>query len=309
MRRLLPSRALPHFLALGLCGCSGGSDPAEAARRFFEQITAGNARAAYDSASYVFRAQQSPTFFETMLHQLGLDSIENATYGPPEARSDGAVMRVQAEFQTKRTGKVPLVVSLVHDDGEWRVLSLRSPRQRLTNIVQDRFTMVGTPPVFIDPTQEHEPASAAEGRKLAHASLLAFNEAVQRKSFEEFFDQCAMRWQDQLARPGRPQAMPGRKRDPLSPKERELGAARLKHAFEAFVEQGVNIGGIAEMEPVLDRDPWVNTDGMLVVSGYYPTKPYRVLFSLRYWYELPLWRLFGIDVKFTQVDETAPETP
>jgi hypothetical protein len=201
---------------------------------------------------------------------------------------------------------VPLVVALADQNGTWRVVSLKSPRNRQTNSILNRFTMIGTYPAFVDPTTDHQPPGVPVAKTMATESLLAFNDAVQRKSFDLLFDSCAMRWQDQLARPDRPQTMPGRRREPLTPKERELGAARLQYAFQAFVQEQINIGGIAGMEPVLDRAPWVNTDGLLVISGHYPTKPYRVLFSLRYWYELPSWRLFGMDVKFQKDDPAAP---
>jgi hypothetical protein len=300
------SRGLPLLIALGLNGCAKKPGPAEAARHFFELIQAGKAAEAYDSATFLFREQQTLSYFQTVLHQLGLDTVQAANYKSPEFRDERRAASVEAEFTTKKSVPVPLVISLAEQDGQWRVLSLKSPRNRQTNAVENRFTLIGTYPAFIDPTEDHAPPSPTVARKMVHESLLAFNDAVQRKSFEDLFDQCAMRWQDQLARPDRPQTMPGRKREPLTPKERELGASRLQHAFQAFVQEGINIGGIANVEAVLDRDPWVNTDGLLVVSGYYPTKPFRVLFSLRYWYELPMWRLFGMDVKFTKDDQAAP---
>ena len=37
-------------------------------------------------------------------------------------------------------------------------------------------------------------------------------------------------------------------------------------------------------------------EGLLVVAGMFPTQPYRVAFSFKYMYEVPRWKLFGIDV-------------
>ena len=41
----------------------------------------------------------------------------------------------------------------------------------------------------------------------------------------------------------------------------------------------------------------IGSDGVLVVKGYYETKPYRTTFMLRFIYELPYWRLYGVEVQ------------
>ncbi|MEQ1859425.1 MAG: hypothetical protein ABMA13_05775 [Chthoniobacteraceae bacterium] len=292
------------FLAmtLALASCSKKAGPDEAARQFFDLIAQGKAAAAYASTTFGFQTPQSENFFKTTLIEFGLDAGATATFAPADYSSDRRVARVAAEFKTASQQTVRLVVALLHEGGQWKVLSLKSPRHPVTGRVENPFSLIGHDPTFGDPTRAHSPPDAATVKALTHASLLAFNDAVQRKDFTTLFDECSLHWQDQLVTREGPAAIPGTMRRALTPKERDLGAARLQYAFRSFIDQQIDIGGIDGIEPVFDRPAWVNTEGLLTVSGYYPTRPYRVLFSLKLYYEVPVWRLFGLDVSVRKAD-------
>lgn len=288
--------------AVALSGCAKQATPEEAARQFFDLVTSGQAARAFAGAAYGFKSPQSQKFFETTLHELGLDAIATAKYDRPEYTADRQVAHVAAEFTTTSKAVIRLVIGLVHEDGAWRVLSLKSPRDPRTGLVENRFSLIGRDPSFGNPTDQHPPPNSVAAKKLALDSLLAFNDAVQRKDFLKFFDEASLHWQDQLVTREGPAAIPGTMRRALTPRERELGAGRLQRAFQSFIEQGIDIGGINGIDPVFDRPPWVNTDGLLILSGYYPTKPYRVFFLLKFYHETPAWRLFGIDVSVKKAD-------
>src|SRR5262245_61441723 len=121
--------------ALVLASCGEAPGPEVVTKAFFDQATGGKAPEAYESAAFGFKAQQSAKFFETMLHELGLDAVIEASYGAPEFVDDGRSARVLADFKTKAGPKVPLVVTLTREDGAWKVFSLKSPRDAKTGIV------------------------------------------------------------------------------------------------------------------------------------------------------------------------------
>jgi hypothetical protein len=50
------------------------------------------------------------------------------------------------------------------------------------------------------------------------------------------------------------------------------------------------------VEVNLDPPPRIDSEGLLIVSGSYPSKPLRVAFSLKYYYDMPDWRVFGMNV-------------
>jgi hypothetical protein len=288
------------FAAIALAGCSGKKTPEESARQFFDLVSKGQSAQAFASASYGFQKSQTPRFFATTLHEMGLDAVASAKYEPPDL-SDG-VARIAAEFTTSSKETVKLVVALVSERGAWRVLSLKSPRNSISGRVENRFSIVGRDPSFNDPTERAAP-DAKQSKELVRTALLGLNDAVHTDNFQPLFDEISLHWQDQIVPPVEGKAMPGRQRPPLTPKERELGAARLQHAFRNFVDQKIDIGGVGDLEPVFDGPAWVNTDGELMISGSYPLKAFQVIFVLKFFYELPNWRLLGLDVRVKE-----PET-
>lgn len=292
----------PLVLALALAGCSKPSVPEDVARNFFDFIVAGKAAQAYAGTTFSFQAQQSEKFFETTLQEMGLDAIASVKYEQPGYSSDRRVARIPAEFTTKTKSIIRLVIALVDEGGVWKIHSLKTPRDPTSGRVENHFTLVGRDPKFGDPTAVHSPPDEGAVKAMTLKSLLAFNDAVKSRNFVPLFNECSLHWQDQLVTREGAALIPGTMRRDLTPRERELGAARLQHAFSSFIDQQIDIAGIDGIEPVFDRPAWVNTDALLVVSGYYPTKPYRVLFALKFYYEVPAWRLFGLDVSVKKAD-------
>ena len=117
--------------------------------------------------------------------------------------------------------------------------------------------------------------SEKDAKTLARDSLLAFNKAVAAKDFTGFVAQVSKLWQGQVT------------------------AAQLAEIFKVFIEQGIDIGFIADLEPIFETPPAIDGDGVLVLKGHYDSKPNKVEFVLKYIYEKPAWKLFGINVHVT----------
>ena len=111
-----------------------------------------------------------------------------------------------------------------------------------------------------------------EAKRLALDSLLAFNKALKAKNFDSFYGQIAKLWQSQTT------------------------AEKLEETFQPFLAQDAHISGVADVEPVFDSKPAIDSDGFLVLKGSYPTQPSKVFFELRYVYEEEAWELVGINV-------------
>jgi hypothetical protein len=113
----------------------------------------------------------------------------------------------------------------------------------------------------------------SELKSMTLSSLLAFNDGVQDKDFSDFYKELAGLWKDQTT------------------------PEKLKTLFNDFIEKEINIAPIKKLQPVFNKDAKINSDGMLVVAGYYPTTPKRVVFELKYLDEKGDWKLAGINVK------------
>ena len=270
-------RSLPRLLTLAAClflsGCAKKADPLTAAQHFFEQIAAGQADAAYQSAAFAFQAQRSAAVFGAAAKDMGLTDYAGADWDKPERQGHTATIRVKVK--TRSGAEIPLIVTLVDQSGAWRVFSLRSPPNQETGISENRFSLVGKAPSFSDAVTKPVPPQN-EIRQLVRENLLHFNEAILSKSFDAFFDSVALHWQAQLTK------------------------GQLQRAFQPFIDRKIDIATVEKATPVFDDPPAVNSEGLLMVVGHYDSQPYRIQFSMRFIYELPAWKLFGLDVNLTE---------
>ena len=262
---------------------------------FFDLVKKGQAGAAYESATFAFKAQQSAKFFEAALKETGLDSFTTVSFSEPEIKDSGQTAKLSGTFDTKVRGSIAMNVTLTRESGEWRVFALTSPKNPVDGRIHNRFSIVGRAPDFVEPVNRQPAPDEQSVKRLIRESLLSFSESVKQKDFTEFFEKCSLGWQDQLVS-GEVSLNPGTLRRVLSDRQKEIGAGRLQHAFQPFIEKEVNLDAIADKEPVLNGPAQVSTDGLMLVSGHYETEPWRVFFALKYQYELPKWKLFGIDV-------------
>jgi hypothetical protein len=113
----------------------------------------------------------------------------------------------------------------------------------------------------------------SELKSMTMDSLLAFNDGVQEKDFSDFYKDLAGLWKEQTT------------------------PEKLKTLFNDFIQKEINIAPIKKLQPVFNKDAKINSDGMLVIAGYYPTTPKRVVFELKYLDEKGDWKLAGINVQ------------
>ena len=125
-----------------------------------------------------------------------------------------------------------------------------------------------------------------ELKALVFDSLFAFNKAVQEKSFATFH-------KERLSSPFREQF-------PLE---------KFTATFQVFIDKGYDISNIAKSEPVFDVPPAIDSDGLLVLKGHYPTRPNKVTFKLTYVYESSAWKLLAINVRVVPFVENTGLVP
>ena len=96
----------------------------------------------------------------------------------------------------------------------------------------------------------------------------------------------------------------------LSPKfQKQFPLEKFAAIFQAFIDKGYDISNIAKSEPVFDIPPAIDSDGLLVLKGHYPTRPNKVTFKLTYVYESSAWKLLGINVQAMPFVENTGKVP
>lgn len=98
---------------------------------------------------------------------------------------------------------------------------------------------------------------------------------------------------------------------------RDLGApglqantsAQLAEIFASQRKQGIDLAGVAVLEPKLTLLPQIETNGMLHMAGFFPSVPLRLNFELLFAPADHQWKLFGISVNLGDNSPQAPDSP
>jgi hypothetical protein len=125
-----------------------------------------------------------------------------------------------------------------------------------------------------------------ELKTLVLDNLIAFNKAVQDKSFARFH-------QERLS----------------AEMQKQFPLEKFTDTFREFIDKGYDISNIIESEPVFETPPEIDSDGALLLQGQYPTKPTKVSFRLRLIQESGTWKVIGIDVKAVPVTANTDTLP
>ena len=229
----------------------------EAAENFLSLLANDKMAEAYALTSSALKGQQSEAQFAANAKKLRLTDYRSVIFWQRNLTNN--VAELSGTMTTKDGGSVPISLKLVQEDGKWVVLSMGGAEAGAAAAVK-------APQAPTIPPEE-------EVRKLVKESLLDFNQGVQAGEFAAFREKTAQPFQKQFA------------------------VEQLREVFKDFIDQKINVATIANLQPVFEEGPTLNEDGRLVVSGYYPTKPNRVIFKLQYAYEDPSWKIISINVQ------------
>lgn len=97
---------------------------------------------------------------------------------------------------------------------------------------------------------------------------------------------------------------------------RELGApgfqnanttARLADIFANLRSQNLDLSGVAVLEPQLTLLPTIEPNGMMRMTGYFPSAPQQINFDLLYEPIDSRWRLYGVAINVSPTSPVAPQ--
>jgi hypothetical protein len=71
---------------------------------------------------------------------------------------------------------------------------------------------------------------------------------------------------------------------------------QLKETFKAFHDRQIDISAVLTQRPVYSAAPAIDNEGILVIDGYFATRPRRVNFRLRLLPAEGDWKILAINV-------------
>jgi hypothetical protein len=86
-------------------------------------------------------------------------------------------------------------------------------------------------------------------------------------------------------------------------------AAKLAEIFASQRNDKLDLSGVAVIDPQLTVLPEIEANGMMRMSGFFPSVPSQVNFDLLFAPVDGQWKLFGISVKVGSSAPTAPTPP
>jgi hypothetical protein len=98
-------------------------------------------------------------------------------------------------------------------------------------------------------------------------------------------------------------------RDIGAPGFQSNSAARLGEIFAKLRNDNLDLSGVAVLDPQLSLLPQIEANGLMHMTGFFPSVPTQVNFDLLFAPVNGQWRLFGISVSIGQSGPTAPEPP
>jgi len=158
---------------------------------------------------------------------------------------------------TKRDGKTILMsLDFLKNGKKWEITSVRE----------------------IEAGQAHElPAPQmppeVEVRRMLAATMISLGGAIIRDDFTDFYArEVSDEWKIRTS--------PG----------------ALRETFRGYERFDMDLARLAKRNAIFRRKPFIDEDGMLVLEGYYATRPLPISFAIRYLHEPPDWKLSALDV-------------
>jgi hypothetical protein len=86
-------------------------------------------------------------------------------------------------------------------------------------------------------------------------------------------------------------------------------AARLAEIFAGHRREGLDLSGVIVIDPQFSLLPQIEANGLMHMTGFFPSVPKQVNFDLIFVPVGGQWRLFGISVALGQTGPVAPPDP
>lgn len=252
------------------------ADLPRAADAFLTRIAANDYDGALALTTPDFRASTDRAALEAFARSNGLDSYKSATWTSRQIENSSGQLEGTL---TLASGEVPISISLVKDDGGWKIQKLNKAAAGLSP---------APAPATPAPEAKPEPASEAPAaeesaagdmpdeaaqQQLVADTLHAFAASINGDDFGILHQTAAQPFQDQIS------------------------VDTLRTQFEGFVEEKVDLSVLDTLTPAIDSSSAIDANGILHLTGSYPTKPSRVNFDLQYMQEDGEWKLVSINVQ------------
>lgn len=228
-------------------------------------VNTGDFSELYAAAAKLWQSQITPEAlresFKTLIDQkVDLMFVEgqSPTFRERPSIGEHGELVLQGAFPGL-TSPLNFIFRYVRQDGEWKLVGI--------NISSDE-----TPGGATRGAAKAEIPPEGQLIDLTNRAMALLARAVDRDDFSDLYASIAKLWQQQISKEA------------------------LRDRLSVFIEKKISLTVIEGVSPVFSEKPYFDSDGLLVLKGRYPSKPYEVVFELDFFNEESAWKLFGLNV-------------
>ncbi|MCB0354938.1 MAG: hypothetical protein KDD64_15500 [Bdellovibrionales bacterium] len=174
---------------------------------------------------------------------------------------------LEGTVTTKLGAAIPLKFLFIRENGSWKILGIRKAAAGLSP--EQIKTGKGAP-------------SEKEQVQMVKDTMVAFGTAVNESSMQSFHSFISQLWASQFT------------------------VEKLDQAYGSLYGKGMDFTSLVNFPPVFSHPGALDENGILIIDGYFPTKPEQLHFSQKYILEGFGWKLFGLSIHFEKPVEPAP---
>jgi hypothetical protein len=112
-------------------------------------------------------------------------------------------------------------------------------------------------------------------KEMVNATMLDLAIAIKAKDFRGFYKKTAALWKEQT-----------------TPED-------LAKNFRSFTDKNLDLTVLQNLEPVFAKAPALDENDWIIIEGYYPSKPSRAYFTMKFLSEDGVWKLAAVDLNVT----------
>jgi hypothetical protein len=236
----------------------------DAADGFFTAVKAKDMVKARTYLAEDFKKSTDENALTQFLSNSALLNFKEASWAERQVNDDGRG-ELNGSITTETGGTVPIKMTFVKENEEWKIYAIQKPAAGLqtetSSAPATTPTIVANSSAVPDKVQQ-----IAMVKQAMHDFLIS----ITQKDMGHFRSTTANLWQQQFT------------------------TEKLNEVFKSIIDTDANWSLVENVEPVLTTaDVKPDEDGVITLSGYYPTTPSQVQFDAKYIYEDTAWKLIG----------------
>ncbi|MCB0330028.1 MAG: hypothetical protein KDD70_10200 [Bdellovibrionales bacterium] len=244
------------------------------ADRFFAEVRAGNQSAAYEMLSAEFKKATNQDQLNAFLQASGLNNTTDVSWSNRSIDGSQGALKGIANLSDGST--FPLEVSFVSEGSQWKILGIHKTKGGVSESqnLNDSDTVNSTASHTLAANTLSLPGEPVQ-ITLVQGAMNAFGESVNEKDMSKFHSYISQLWQSQF------------------------NIEKLDEAYKGLYEMDGDLTKVSKLPPVFSEPAKLTDQGVMQISGFFPTKPKQVNFEQQFVREGTQWKLLGFNIRIT----------